>query len=163
MDNDGYNVHPVPPPISEIKERIKKRYESKIIMIDKLLTLGSLHTPRYTPSLHTVEQLQSNWCCGGARFAHCAVLCLVTWPSHASLETQPQPGPATPLFAATWLALNSCNQAGAAEARFAYFTLRCLVTDLVTWPSHASLETQPQPEPATPLFPKSISDAWVLL
>ena len=26
--NGGYNVHPVPPPNSEIKERIRKRYES---------------------------------------------------------------------------------------------------------------------------------------
>ena len=29
--NGGYNVHPVPPPNSEIKERIRKRYESKRI------------------------------------------------------------------------------------------------------------------------------------
>ena len=27
--NGGYNVHPVPPPNSEIIERIKKRYETK--------------------------------------------------------------------------------------------------------------------------------------
>ena len=27
--NGGYNVHPVPPPNSEIKERITKRYERK--------------------------------------------------------------------------------------------------------------------------------------
>ena len=27
--NGGYNVHPVPPPNSEIKERIMKRYETK--------------------------------------------------------------------------------------------------------------------------------------
>ena len=27
--NGGYNVHPVPPPNSEIKERIMKRYERK--------------------------------------------------------------------------------------------------------------------------------------
>ena len=27
--NGGYNVHPVPPPNSEIKERIRKRYERK--------------------------------------------------------------------------------------------------------------------------------------
>ena len=38
--NGGYNVHPVPPPNSEIKERIRKRYESKRIKIEKLLTLG---------------------------------------------------------------------------------------------------------------------------
>ena len=25
--NGGYNVHPVPPPNSEIKDRIRKRYE----------------------------------------------------------------------------------------------------------------------------------------
>ena len=33
--NGGYNVHPVPPPNSEIKERIRKRYERKRIKIDK--------------------------------------------------------------------------------------------------------------------------------
>ena len=38
--NGGYNVHPVPPPNSEIKERIKKRYERERIKIEKLLTLG---------------------------------------------------------------------------------------------------------------------------
>ena len=35
--NGGYNVHPVPPPNSEIKERIRKRYERKRIKIEKLL------------------------------------------------------------------------------------------------------------------------------
>ena len=34
------NVHPVPPPNSEIKERIRKIYESNRIKIEKLLTLG---------------------------------------------------------------------------------------------------------------------------
>ena len=38
--NGGYNVHPVPPPNSENKERIMKRYETKRIKIEKLLTLG---------------------------------------------------------------------------------------------------------------------------
>jgi hypothetical protein len=38
--NGGYNVHPVPAPNSEIKERIKKRYERERIMIEILLTLG---------------------------------------------------------------------------------------------------------------------------
>ena len=38
--NGGYNVHPVPPPNSEIKERITKRYERERIKIEKLLTLG---------------------------------------------------------------------------------------------------------------------------
>ncbi len=33
-------ITPVPPPNSEIKERIRKRYESKRIKIEKLLTLG---------------------------------------------------------------------------------------------------------------------------
>jgi hypothetical protein len=33
VDNGGYNVHPVPPPNSEIKERIRKRYERKRIKI----------------------------------------------------------------------------------------------------------------------------------
>jgi hypothetical protein len=41
--NGGYNVHPVPPPNSEIIERIKKRYETKRIKIEKLLTLGYRH------------------------------------------------------------------------------------------------------------------------
>jgi len=35
--NGGYNVHPVPPPNSEIIERIKKRYETKRIKIEKLI------------------------------------------------------------------------------------------------------------------------------
>ena len=43
VDNGGYNVHPVPPPNSEIKERIRKRYESERIKIEKLLTLASIH------------------------------------------------------------------------------------------------------------------------
>ena len=38
--NGGYNVHPVPPPNSEIKERIRKRYERERIKIEKLFTLG---------------------------------------------------------------------------------------------------------------------------
>ena len=38
--NGGYKVHPVPPPNSEIKERITKRYERERIKIEKLLTLG---------------------------------------------------------------------------------------------------------------------------
>jgi len=38
--NGGYNVHPVPPPNSEMKERITKRYERIKIMIEKLFTLG---------------------------------------------------------------------------------------------------------------------------
>ena len=37
--NGGYNVHPVPPPNSEIKERIKKRYERERISFDKLKPL----------------------------------------------------------------------------------------------------------------------------
>ena len=40
VDNGGYNVHPVPPPNSEIKESIRKRYESERIKIEKLFTLG---------------------------------------------------------------------------------------------------------------------------
>jgi len=39
--NGGYNVHPVPPPNSEIKERITKRYERKRIKIEKLFTSNS--------------------------------------------------------------------------------------------------------------------------
>ena len=38
--NGGYNVHPVPPPNSEIKERIINKYDMKRINIEKLLTLG---------------------------------------------------------------------------------------------------------------------------
>ena len=38
--NGGYNVHPVPPPNSEIKERIRKRYESERNVNEKLLTRG---------------------------------------------------------------------------------------------------------------------------
>jgi hypothetical protein len=38
--NGGYNVHPVPPPNSEIKERIAKKYERKRTEIEKLFILG---------------------------------------------------------------------------------------------------------------------------
>ena len=38
--NGGYNVHPVPPTNSEMKERIMKRYERERIKIEKLFTLG---------------------------------------------------------------------------------------------------------------------------
>ena len=38
--NGGYNVHPVPPPNSEIKKRIRKIYEREKIKIEKLFTLG---------------------------------------------------------------------------------------------------------------------------
>ena len=38
--NGGYNVHPVPPPNSDIKLKIMKRYERNKINIEKLLTLG---------------------------------------------------------------------------------------------------------------------------
>jgi len=38
--NGGYNVHPVPPPNSDIKESITRRYERKRIKIEKLFTLG---------------------------------------------------------------------------------------------------------------------------
>ena len=49
------------------------------------------------------------------------------------LVTDPAPARASdPFFAAAWLALSSCKQAGAAEARFAYCASLCLVTDLVT-------------------------------
>ena len=56
-------------------------------------------------------------------------LCLVTdlvKPLHTSLQTQPQPGPVTPLFAAAWLALNSCNQGGAVEARLVAIAWLCV-------------------------------------
>jgi len=36
----GYNVHPVPPPNSETKERSARKYERKRIKIEKLFTLG---------------------------------------------------------------------------------------------------------------------------
>ena len=35
-----HKVHPVPPPNSEIKDKIRKRYERERIKIEKLLTLG---------------------------------------------------------------------------------------------------------------------------
>jgi hypothetical protein len=38
--NGGYNVHPVPPPNSEIKERIRRKYERKRTKIERLFTLG---------------------------------------------------------------------------------------------------------------------------
>jgi len=36
----GYNVHPVPPPKSQMIERIIIRYERKRIKMEKLLILG---------------------------------------------------------------------------------------------------------------------------
>jgi hypothetical protein len=38
--NGGYNVHPAEHPNSEIKERIRRRYERIRMMIERLLTLG---------------------------------------------------------------------------------------------------------------------------
>jgi hypothetical protein len=38
--NGGYNVHPVPPPNSETREKIIRKYERKRIKIEKLFTLG---------------------------------------------------------------------------------------------------------------------------
>ena len=38
--NGGYNVHPDPPPETEIKERIRKIFERERIKIEKLFTLG---------------------------------------------------------------------------------------------------------------------------
>jgi len=38
--NGGYNVHPVPPPNSEIEERIRRKYERKRSKIERLLILG---------------------------------------------------------------------------------------------------------------------------
>ena len=38
--NGGYNVHPVPPQNSEIKERITNTYERERIKLDKIFTLG---------------------------------------------------------------------------------------------------------------------------
>ena len=100
--------------------------------------------PRYTPSLLIIDEqtgpVTARWSCGGA-LAYCALLFrgtdLVTRPSHTLLQNQPQPGPATPLFPVAWLALNSDNQAGAAEARFAY----CAVSDLVITCVAGSLHT----------------------
>ena len=34
--NGGYNVHPVPPPNSDIKESIRKRYERERIKIQEI-------------------------------------------------------------------------------------------------------------------------------
>ena len=42
--NGGYNVHPVPPPNSEIKERITRRYEREDWMEDFLLSWRSIFT-----------------------------------------------------------------------------------------------------------------------
>jgi hypothetical protein len=65
--NGGYNVHPVPPPNSEIKERIRKRYERKRIKIEKLLTLGyttlfifSVRTPSAN-LFHLPSDQHINW------------------------------------------------------------------------------------------------------
>jgi len=39
--NGGYNVHPVPAPNSENKERITKRYERERVKIEKLFTTNT--------------------------------------------------------------------------------------------------------------------------
>ena len=39
--NGGYNVHPVPPPNSEIKDRIRNRYERDRIIVQKTRLLTS--------------------------------------------------------------------------------------------------------------------------
>ena len=57
--NGGYNVHPVPPPNSEIKERIRKRYERERIKIEKLFTLD-LRLERRTLCLQSnIEEVLS--------------------------------------------------------------------------------------------------------
>jgi hypothetical protein len=38
--NGGYNVHPVPPPNSETREKIMRKYERKRTEIEKLFILG---------------------------------------------------------------------------------------------------------------------------
>jgi hypothetical protein len=38
--NGGYNVHPVPPPNSETRERTTRKYERKRSKREKLFTLG---------------------------------------------------------------------------------------------------------------------------
>ena len=47
--NGGYNVHPVPPPNSEMKERIRSRYERERIKIENYLLLD-------IPLLETLER-----------------------------------------------------------------------------------------------------------
>ena len=81
-----------------------------------------------------------------------ALLCLGTDLANTYL------GPATPLSAAAWLALNSCNQAGAAEARFVRCALLCLATDLATWSLYTLLQNQPQPASDPPFCA-----AWLAL
>jgi hypothetical protein len=38
--NGGYNVHPVPPPNSETRERITRKYEREKTKIERLFSLG---------------------------------------------------------------------------------------------------------------------------
>jgi hypothetical protein len=38
--NGGYNVHPVPPPNSETRERTTRKYERKNTKIERLFSLG---------------------------------------------------------------------------------------------------------------------------
>ena len=44
------NVHPVPPPKSEINERKRERYERQRIETEKLLTLGYTTSCSWNPS-----------------------------------------------------------------------------------------------------------------
>ena len=78
----------------------------------------------------------------------------MTEPLHTSLQTQPQPGPATPLFAAAWLALNR-----AAEACFACCAL-LFPCDRPRYISVTYLDADPTPARASPpLF----AAAWLAL
>jgi len=38
--NGGYNVHPVPPPNSDTRERTTRKYEREKTMIERLFSLG---------------------------------------------------------------------------------------------------------------------------
>ena len=52
--NGGYNVHPVPPPNSEIKERITKRYERERINIGKSIYSRIYHFWRPLKDRHKI-------------------------------------------------------------------------------------------------------------
>ena len=58
--NGGYNVHPVPPPNSEIKERITKRYErEKPLLFESRENLWTLLESKIRPAASTSTHKQS--------------------------------------------------------------------------------------------------------
>ena len=119
------------------------------------------YRPRYIPATYLVTDPTQARDAGAAeaRFAYCALLCLVygpryMWPSHYLPQTQPQPGPATPLFAVVIAAIKLELQ------RVALRTSLCFASLQTPLHSRYIPRYRPgQPGPASPLF----AAAWLAL